>query len=144
MKPIALSLALLAFFCGHAFASEKSRPNVLLIISDDQGFGDFGFNGNTLVRTPNLDRLAGESALFRNFTVAAACSPTRAALFTGRDHLLTGVWGVPPRANLLPDETRMPAFFKASGYRTLHVGKLDCAKMGKGDPRAFGWDELAG
>lgn len=127
-----------------AIPAQTDRPNVLLIISDDQGFGDFGFNGNRLVRTPNLDRLAGESAVFRNFVVAAACSPTRAALFTGRDHLLTGVWGVPPRANLRPDEARIPAFFKAAGYRTLHVGKLDCAKVGKSSPSDFGWEEWLG
>lgn len=121
-----------------------TKPNVLLIISDDQGFGDFGFNGNKLVQTPNLDRLAGESAVYRNFVVAAACSPSRSALFTGRDHLLTGVWGVPPRANVHEDETRMPAFFKASGYRTMHVGKLDCVMMGKNPPTSFGWDEWLG
>ena len=136
--------------CLCSFASISSTlaverpPNVLLIISDDQGFGDFGFNGNKLVRTPNLDRLASEAAVFRNFVVAAACSPTRAALFTGRDHLLTGVWGVPPRANLRADETRMPAFFKANGYHTMHIGKLDCAKMGKKEPSAFGWDDWLG
>src|SRR5208283_2421501 len=73
-----------------------------------------------------------------------ACSPSRAAIFTGRDHLLTGVWGVPPRANLRADETRMPAFFKASGYRTLHVGKLDCAKVGKSPPTDFGWEDWLG
>lgn len=122
----------------------ESKPNVLLIIADDQGYGDFGFNGNKLVKTPRLDRLAGESAVFRNFVVAAACSPTRAALWTGRDHLLTGVWGVPPRANLRDDEVRMPAFFKAGGYRTLHVGKLDCVKAGGGGPSDFGWEEWIG
>lgn len=141
-----LAVLLLASPATHyaAAAAKAVKPNVLLIISDDQGFGDFGFNGNKLVRTPNLDRLADESAVFRNFVVAAACSPTRAALFTGRDHLLTGVWGVPPRANLRTDEARMPAFFKASGYRTLHVGKLDCAKTGKSSPSAFGWDDWLG
>ena len=116
------------------------RPNVLLIISDDQGFGDFGFTGNTLASTPQLDRLAGDSAVYRNFVVAPACSPTRAALLTGRDHLLTGVWGVGPRANLREDETRMPRFFQAAGYRTAHIGKLDCAKVGKKTPSDFGWD----
>ncbi|MBM3861462.1 MAG: arylsulfatase, partial [Verrucomicrobia bacterium] len=73
-----------------AMLHAADKPNVLVIISDDQGYGDFGFIGNKLVRTPHLDRLAAESAVFRNFVVAAACSPTRAALFTGRDHLLTG------------------------------------------------------
>ncbi len=84
------------------------------------------------------------TALFRNFAVAAACSSTRAALYTGRDHLLTGVWGVPPRANLQPDEARMPAFFKAAGYSTLHVGKLDCVKAAGKTIEAFGWDDYLG
>lgn len=136
--------SLLVAVCCWGSALQAAPPNVLLIISDDQGFGDFGFNGNKLVRTPQLDRLAGESAVYRNFSVAAACSPTRAAVFTGRDHLLTGVWGVPMRANLRPDETRIPAFFKAAGYRTLHVGKLDCAKMGKANPTDFGWEDYLG
>lgn len=126
---------------GSAADVPLSKPNLLLIISDDQGFGDFGFNGNKLVKTPNLDRLASQSAVYRNFVVAAACSPTRAALFTGRDHLLTGVWGVGERAALRDDETRMPAFFKAAGYRTLHVGKIDCAKAGKKNPTEFGWED---
>lgn len=129
---------------GAAAAEPAAPPNVLLIVSDDQGYGDFGFNGNPRVRTPTLDRLASESAVFRNFVVAPACSPTRAALWTGRDHLLTGVWGVPPRANLRPDEVRMPAFFRAAGYRTLHVGKLDCVKAGTRGPTDFGWDEWMG
>lgn len=142
VKGVRLFLLLSAIFPFACFA--ETRPNVLLIISDDQGYGDFGFNGNKLVQTPNLDRLASESAIFRNFAVAAACSPTRAALYTGRDHLLTGVWGVPPRANLQPDEARMPAFFKAAGYRTLHVGKLDCVKAAGKSIEAFGWEDYLG
>jgi len=137
-------ILILFFATVQIVCAAEQRPNVLLIISDDQGYGDFGFNGNKLVRTPNLDRLASESALFRNFAVAAACSPTRAALYTGRDHLLTGVWGVPPRANLQSDETRMPAFFKAAGYSTLHVGKLDCVKAAGKSIEAFGWDDYLG
>jgi arylsulfatase A len=143
MKHLLVLFALLAFSCGQAIAAEP-KPNVLLIIADDQGYSDFGFMGNKLVHTPRLDRLAGESAVFRNFVVAPACSPTRSAIWTGRDHLLTGVWGVPPRANLRDDEVRMPAFFKASGYRTFHVGKLDCVKAGKGGPSDFGWEECVG
>ena len=123
---------------------EPRKPNVLLIVSDDQGYGDFGFTGNRLVRTPALDRLSGEGAVFRNFVAAPACSPTRAALWTGRDHLLTGVWGVGARAGLRPDEARMPAFFRAAGYRTFHAGKLDSVKVGKDGPGTFGWDEWMG
>ncbi|MBN2505763.1 MAG: sulfatase-like hydrolase/transferase [Verrucomicrobia bacterium] len=124
--------------------TQGKKPNILLIIADDQGYADFGFMGNRLAKTPRLDRLAGESAVFRNFVVAAACSPTRAAIWTGRDHLLTGVWGVPPKANLRDDEVRMPAFFKTAGYRTFHVGKLDCVKAGPGGPSDFGWEEWTG
>ena len=124
-----------------AKASVPTKPNVLLIISDDQGFGDFGFTGNKLVRTPNLDRLASESAVYRNFFVAAACSPTRSALFTGRDHLLTGIWGVASRANCAMTRRGCQRFSKSAGYRTLHVGKLDSAKVGKRNPTEFGWEE---
>lgn len=139
------SLLLAPLVALHAEdAAKTAKPNVLFIISDDQGFGDFGFNGNALVKTPNLDLLAAESAVYKNFVVAPACSPSRAAFFTGRNHLITGVWGVPPRANLRPDETRIPAYFKASGYSTLHVGKLDCVKVGKANGDRFGWDEWLG
>lgn len=124
-----------------AVATERDHPNVLLIISDDQGFSDFGFMGNPLVRTPVLDRLAARSARFENFVVAAACSPSRAAFYTGRDHLLTGVWGVPPRANLRPDEALMPAFFRAAGYRTFYAGKADTARLPESSPWERGWDD---
>ena len=140
MKPILLSVLLL---CLHSAGSllHASKPNVLLIISDDQGYSDFGFTGNTAVRTPHLDRLAADSAVFRNFVVAAACSPSRAAFYTGREHLSTGVWGVPPRANLRRDEVLAPAFFQRHGYRTLHVGKPDCTRTQESQPWHRGWDD---
>lgn len=141
---LGFAAALTMVFGPSPSVAAEARPNILLIISDDQGFGDFGFNGNTLVHTPNLDRLAGQSAVFRNFVVAAACSPTRAAIYTGRNHLLTGVWGVPPRANLRRDETLMPAFFRAAGYQTLHVGKEDCVRNNESMPWHRGWDDSVG
>jgi len=136
---IALLLARLAAL--HAADAPKPKPNILLIISDDQGFSDFGFTGNKLVSTPNLDKLAAQSARFENFIVAAACSPSRAAFFTGRDHLLTGVWGVPPRDNLGTDEALMPAFFKAAGYHTFYAGKRDMGQPPKSTPWERGWDQ---
>ena len=101
------------------------QPNVLLIISDDQGIGDFSFTGNEHVKTPNLDQLAQQSAVFQNFIVGPACSPTRSSLMTGRNHLKTGVWGVGARNNLMRDEILMPAFFKSAGYGTGYFGKRD-------------------
>lgn len=136
----ALLLALPAVLRAAAPTALPSRPNVLVIISDDQSYSDFGFTGNARVRTPAIDRLAAEGAVFRNFVVAAACSPSRAAIYTGREHLSTGVWGVPPRANLRRDEVLMPAFFKAAGYRTLHVGKADCTRTYESQPWQRGWD----
>lgn len=138
-----LLLCVVAVGFHHAplAAAAADRPNVLLIVSDDQGFSDFGFTGNSLVRTPVLDRLAAESAVFKNFVVAAACSPTRSALYTGREHLSTGVWGVPPRANLRPDEALMPAFFRAGGYRTFYAGKADTARLPESSPWERGWDQ---
>jgi len=144
MKHSLLLLSLALAVPAAAPAEVPPKPNVLLIVSDDQGYGDFGFTGNRLVRTPAIDRLASRAAVFKNFVAAPACSPTRAALWTGRDHLLTGVWGVGARAGLRRDEARMPAFFKAAGYRTFHAGKLDSVKVGKEGPPAFGWDEWMG
>lgn len=142
MKRIVSILLLLStLLCGFSDAADSARPNVLFIISDDQGFSDFGFTGNRLVSTPNLDQLAAQSARFDNFIVAAACSPSRAAFFTGRDHLLTGVWGVPPRDNLGPDEALMPAFFKAAGYHTFYAGKRDMGQPPKTTPWERGWDQ---
>lgn len=135
-----IRLLALILFLGVTGATGAAKPNVLFIISDDQGFSDFGFTGNPAVRTPALDRLASESAVFENFVVAAACSPSRAAFFTGREHLITGVWGVPMRDNLRPDEALMPAWFKAAGYATFYAGKRDMGRPPHTTPWERGWD----
>jgi arylsulfatase A len=124
--------------------SASPPPNVLLIVSDDQGYGDFGFTGNKAVKTPHLDRLASESAVLRNFVVAPACSPTRASLLTGRQHLLTGTWGVGTRANMQRDEVRMPRFFQSAGYATGYFGKRDSIQWLEQKPWDNGCDEFMG
>ena len=63
---------------------QARRPNVLLIVTDDQGYGDLGFHGNSRIRTPRLDALARESARFGSYYVSPVCSPTRSSLMTGR------------------------------------------------------------
>jgi arylsulfatase A-like enzyme len=123
---------------------QSSSPNILLIISDDQGYSDFGFMGNPVLRTPRIDALAESGAVFRNYVTGAACSPGRAMIFTGRNHLLTGVWGVPPRQNLRIDETMMPAFFDAAEYETAYFGKLDCVAQHHVLPWFAGWNDAGG
>lgn len=127
-----------------ARATSHSSPNVLLIITDDQGYSDFGFMGNPVLRTPRIDALAQSGAVFRNYVTGAACSPGRSMIFTGRNHLLTGVWGVPPRQNLRTDETMMPAFFDAAGYETVYFGKLDCVAPHHVLPWFAGWNDAGG
>jgi arylsulfatase/arylsulfatase A len=113
----------------------------LLIISDDQGYSDFGFMGNPILRTPRIDQLAESGAVLRNYVTGPACSPGRSMLFTGRDCMLTGVWGVPPRQNLRTDEAMMPAFFDAAGYATYYLGKNDCVSPIHTLPWFAGWND---
>ena len=83
-----LSIGLLALISVQA--QKKDKPNVIIIITDDQGYGDLGFTGNPHVKTPNLDAFAKESIRFNNFYVSPVCAPTRASLMTGRYSLRTG------------------------------------------------------
>ena len=105
-------------------ATEK--PNVIVIVADDLGWADVGFHGGE-IDTPSLDRLANEGAKFDRFYTTPICSPTRAALMTGRDPMRLGIaYGViMPWTNLgvHPDEHFMPQSFKAAGYQTAMVGK---------------------
>ena len=72
-------------------AAGSAKPNILFILTDDQGYGDWGTNGHPLLKTPNVDRLAAQSVRLENFHVSASCSPTRAALLTGMHEFRSGV-----------------------------------------------------
>jgi arylsulfatase A-like enzyme len=133
-----ISLPVFLFAC--TVKEVKTQPNILLIISDDQGYGDFGFTGNKLADTPVLDALSKEGAFYPNFMVAPACTPTRSALLTGRNHLDLGVWGVGSRGRVRSDEVIMPSFFNPSGYNTWLFGKWDGAKMMELGPVDRGFD----
>ncbi len=106
-------------------ASQNARrPNVLLIITDDQGYGDLGYHGNPVIRTPNLDRLARDSASFKHFYVSPVCAPTRASLMTGRYNYRTGVTDTYlGRALMHPDEVTLAEMLSAAGYATGIFGK---------------------
>ncbi|MEM1331666.1 MAG: arylsulfatase [Planctomycetota bacterium] len=125
----ALPLLLCAWECV-AQPSESSpdrsgqRPNVILIMVDDQGYGDLSAHGNPVLRTPSLDRLHAESVRFTDFHVAPMCSPTRGQLITGRDAMKNGCTAVcQGRSMVRADIPTMAEFFANAGYATSHIGK---------------------
>lgn len=99
-------------------------PNVILIVTDDQGYGDLGCHGNPVLRTPHLDQLASESFRLTNFHVDPTCAETRAALMTGRYSARVGVWHtIRGRSLLREDETTLAEIFRANDYATGVFGK---------------------
>lgn len=102
----------------------RRPPNIVLILTDDQGYGDLGFHGNPHIRTPHLDRFARESVRFHRFYVSPVCSPTRASIMTGRWNYRTGVVDTYlGRSMMHPDEVTLPEILRSAGYRTGIFGK---------------------
>ena len=102
----------------------KEQPNVILVLTDDQGYGDIARHGNPVVKTPNLDELHDQSVRLADYHVSPMCAPTRAAIMTGRYAARTGVWStLTGRYILRRDEVTMADVFAASGYRTGIFGK---------------------
>ncbi len=105
-------------------SSGSRKPNVVLVMTDDQGYGDLGCLGNPILETPHLDGLHAESVRFTDFHVCPTCAPTRASLMTGRYCNRTGVWHtIMGRSLLRRDEVTMADVFAGSGYRTGIFGK---------------------
>jgi arylsulfatase A-like enzyme len=115
--------SLLVLALASASAMGKS-PNVVLIITDDQGYGDLGVHGNTMIRTPHLDTLAKQSAQLTNFHTDPTCAESRSALMTGKYSCRVGVWHtIMGRSILRADEKILPQYFADAGYRCGHFGK---------------------
>ncbi|HKB02580.1 MAG TPA: arylsulfatase [Gemmataceae bacterium] len=126
-------------------ATAADRPNVLVILTDDQGWGDLSLNGNTNLKTPNVDSLARDGARFDRFFVQPVCSPTRADFLTGRYHPRGGVRHVTSggeRLNL--DEKTIADAFKAAGYATGCFGKWHNGSQYPYHPLGRGFDEYYG
>src|SRR4051795_11950658 len=105
-------------------AAGAPRPNVVLIMTDDQGFGDVALHGNDKARTPNMDRIAREGVQFTQFQVCPVCSPTRSSLLTGRYNYRTGVVDTfLGRSLMRPDEATLARYLAAVDYRTGLFGK---------------------
>jgi len=107
-----------------AAATLSARPNVIVILTDDQGYGDLSAHGNPILKTPNLDRLHDESVRLTDFHVASVCTPTRGELMTGLFALRNKAAMVPSGRNLMRrDIPTMPEVFRANGYKTGLFGK---------------------
>jgi len=107
-----------------AATAKDTRPNVVLIITDDQGYGDVGAHGNTMIHTPHMDTLWSQSVRLTNFHVDPTCAPTRSALMSGRYSNRTGIWHtIMGRSLMDPREVTLAEAFKANGYRTGMFGK---------------------
>lgn len=112
----------LTLICRQLLA--QSRPNIILIMTDDQGYGDFGFTGNPHVKTPHIDQLAARSVRLTNFHVSPVCAPTRASLLTGRYHQRTGVHDTyNGGAIMAAEEVTLAEILEKNGYATAMVGK---------------------
>ena len=123
----------------------NSLPNVVLIVTDDQGWGDLSYTGNKNIRTPNIDSLAFEGASFTNFYVSPVCSPTRSELLTGRYHPRSGVYGTSAGGERMDlDETTIAEVFKSAGYKTGIFGKWHNGMQAPYHPNARGFDQFYG
>jgi arylsulfatase A-like enzyme len=128
---------------GSARAEEPRRPNIIFILTDDQGYGDISAHGNPVLKTPHLDRLHGESVRFTDFHVSPTCSPTRSSLLTGRHEFRNGVTHtVFERERLSPRATTIAQVLKGAGYRTGIFGKWHLGDEPDRWPSRRGFDEM--
>lgn len=125
MQPTRREFLLTTPLAANAFAQQRaSRPNVVILLTDDQGYGDLSCHGNPVLKTPNLDRLHSESVRFTDFHVAPMCTPTRGQLLTGLDALHNGATSVTAgRAIVRRGIPTMADIFSANGYATGIFGK---------------------
>lgn len=142
-------LACLFLAIPEAASATASRPNIIVILTDDLGYGDLGSYGADLIRTPELDRMAAEGVRLTNFYAAAnVCTPSRAGLLTGRYAIRSGLaeqviqpWST---HGLPADEITMAEMLGANGYRTALIGKWHLGHQPEHHPLRHGFDEFFG
>jgi len=148
MKSTVLStrfISILMIFCLQSNglpAQENEQPNVVIIITDDQGYGDLGYTGNPHVKTPNIDTFASESIRFNNFYVSPVCAPTRSSLMTGRYSLRTGIRDTyNGGAIMASNEVTIAEMLKQADYSTGIFGKWHLGDNYPTSPNYQGFDE---
>lgn len=135
----ALAVAL-SVFTAVAYAAP---PNVIVIITDDQGYGDIAAHGNTVITTPHLDKLHSQSVRLTDYHVDPTCSPTRSALMTGRYSTRTGVWHtINGRSMMHTGEQTVAEVFKANGYKTAMFGKWHLGDNAPCRPQDQGFEHV--
>jgi arylsulfatase A-like enzyme len=150
IQPLTLRLiaiiVLICFLSPHVNRTlAEQRPNIVVFLSDDQGWGDLSQNGNTNLSTPNIDRMAAEGARFDRFFVCPVCSPTRAEFLTGRYHPRGGVYSTSAGGERLDlDEVTIADTFKAAGYATAAYGKWHNGMQYPYHPNGRGFDDYYG
>jgi arylsulfatase A len=146
MNPAICSFAaILLISAAVSHAGETAKPNILLIVTDDQGWWDLGANGNPHIDTPNLDRLARDGVRFERFYVEPVCSPTRAGLMTGRYYLRTGLYNTRFGGDSMAhSEVTVAGLLQRGGYRTGLFGKWHLGHYHGYQPQQRGFDEFLG
>ena len=130
---------------GQVTTTGGKHPNVILIMTDDQGWGDIHSHGNNTIDTPVIDKLAADGARFERFYVCPVCAPTRASLLTGRYHLRTGTHGVTRGyENMRSEEVTIAEALKQVGYATGCFGKWHNGAHYPYHPNGQGYDEFLG
>jgi arylsulfatase len=138
LKFVVLFFCLVSVFCANA----KQKPNVIVIVTDDQGYGDLSCHGNPVLKTPNLDKLHGESIRFTDFHAAPVCTPTRGQILTGRDAMHNGAWAWAFGHEMIHEgNITMANVFKNNGYATGHFGKWHLGDNYPYRPGDKGFDE---
>ena len=141
-KLIILFIGLLTLNNFVSMAQQGPQPNVILIITDDQGYGDIAAHGNTIIQTPNMDKLYKESVRLTNFHSGTTCAPSRSGLMSGADGNRAGVWHTIGGCNILREKfVTMPDVFKANGYATAMYGKWHLGDAYPYLPEDRGFDE---
>ena len=135
------SLAGLFLFSLLSLAAE--RPNIIFILTDDQGYGDLSAHGNPILKTPNLDKLRSESVRFTDFQVSPTCSPTRSALLTGRHEFKNGITHtILERERMALGAVTLTQQLQKAGYRTGIFGKWHLGDEAEYQPNKRGFDEV--
>ena len=140
---------ILFFLVTVSVLNAQVKPNIILILTDDQGYGDFGFTGNPFLETPNIDKLKAESVSFNNYFTPSICAPTRAGIMTGRFHYRTGVTDTyQSRVNMFPEEVTIAEYLKTANYATGSFGKwhlgynFPLRAMDQGFDEDLMWEEM--